>query len=91
LAKISEFIISCFILSYIIGPIALVGLRKTKPEAHRPFFLPYATFISCLAFYICNLLIFWTGWQTVSKMIIALSLGIVFFAVHCFREKIIFG
>lgn len=85
--KLVSFIISCFIVSYIIGPIALVGLRKTKPETHRPFFLPYATAISLLAFYICNLLIFWTGWQTVSKMMIALSIGLIFFAIHCFKEK----
>lgn len=85
--KLVSFIISCFIVSYIIGPIALVGLRKTRPKTHRPFFLPYATFISLLAFYICNLLIFWTGWHTVSKMMIALSIGLIFFAAHCFREK----
>ncbi len=85
--KLVGFIVSCFILSYIIGPIALVGLRKTQPKTHRPFLLPYATFISLLAFYICNLLIFWTGWNTVSKMMIALSIGIIFFAIHCIREK----
>ena len=85
--KLVSFIISCFIVSYIIGPIALVGLRKTQPDAHRPFFLPFAKMISLLAFYICNLLIFWTGWHTVSRMMIALSIGFAFFAWYAFREK----
>lgn len=85
--KLVSFIISCFIVSYIIGPIALVGLRQSKPDTHRPFFLPYAKLISLLAFYICNLLIFWTGWQTVSKMMIALSIGILFFSLYCIRQK----
>lgn len=85
--KLVSFIISCFIVSYIIGPIALVGLRKSQPDTHRPFFLPYAKMISLFAFYICNLLIFWTGWHTVSRMMIALSIGLFFFAIYCFREK----
>lgn len=85
--KLVSFIISCFIVSYIIGPIALVGLRKTKPETHRPFYLPFAKTISLIAFYICNLLIFWTGWTTVSRMMITLGIGIAFFALYCYREK----
>lgn len=82
-----SFIISCFIVSYIIGPIALISLRKTQPDQHRPFRLPYATFFALAAFYICNLLIFWTGWETVYKMMIALSIGFIFFAIHCYQVK----
>ncbi len=85
--KLVSFIISCFILSYIIGPIALIGLRKSQPDTPRPFFLPFANVISLTAFYICNLLIFWTGWETVSRMMIALSIGLLFFAGFCYRHK----
>jgi amino acid transporter len=85
--KLVSFIISCFIISYIIGPIALVGLRKSQPDVHRPFFLPFGESIALIAFYICNLLIFWTGWQTVFKMMIALSIGIVFYIFYCLRHK----
>jgi amino acid transporter len=81
------FIISCFIVSYIVGPIALMGLRKTQPEHPRPFRLPFANLFALGAFYICNLLIFWTGWETVFKMMIALAIGFLFFVVHCYREK----
>ncbi len=85
--KLVSFIISCFIVSYIIGPIALVGLRKTHPTQHRPFRLPYANTIALLALYICNLLIFWTGWQTVYRMMITLCIGLICFALYCYREK----
>lgn len=85
--KLASFIISCFIVSYIIGPIALVGLRKSQPLAPRPFFLPFGHFISLIAFYICNLLIFWTGWAIVAKMMVALLIGFIFFAVYCFRDQ----
>lgn len=85
--KMVSFVISCFIVSYIIGPISLIALRKTQPDIHRPFLLPYATWIALLAFYICNLLIFWTGWQTVSRMMIALTMGLLFYVFHCYKEK----
>ncbi len=81
------FIISCFIVSYIIGPIALIGLRKSQPNHPRPFRLPCATLFSLVAFYICNLLIFWTGWHTVYRMMIAMAIGFVFFVIHCLRSK----
>jgi amino acid transporter len=85
--KLVSFIISCFIVSYIIGPISLIVLRKTEPDISRPFTLPYAKTIALLAFYICNLLIFWTGWQTVYKMMIVLGVGMLFYGYHCFHEK----
>lgn len=85
--KLVSFIISCFIVSYIIGPISLIVLRKKQPDEHRPFHLPFANVTALLAFYICNLLIFWTGWHTVSRMMIALSIGFIFFAFYCYREK----
>jgi len=81
------FIISCFIFSYIIGPIALISLRKAQPDHPRPFRLPCAYLFALMAFYICNLLIFWTGWHVVSRMMITLSIGLLFFIVHCVREK----
>lgn len=85
--KLAGFVISCCIISYIIGPISLVALRKTEPDLIRPFYLPNAKIIALIAFYVCNLLIFWTGWQTVSKMMIALTIGFIFYAYHCYREK----
>lgn len=80
------FIISCFIISYIIGPIALIGLRKTKPDLHRPFRLPCATLFTLIAFYICNLMVFWTGWKTVFPMMIAMLVGLVFFVIYSIQQ-----
>jgi amino acid transporter len=82
-----SFIISCFIISYIIGPISLIVLRKTQADLPRPFRLPFAQFIALIAFYACNLLIFWTGWHTVSRMMIAMGIGLIFFAIFCLQQK----
>jgi len=80
-------IISSFVLTYMIGPISLIALRKSKPDQHRPFKLPFANLSALVAFYICNLLIFWTGWNTVSRMMIALSIGLLFFIIHSYQQK----
>src|SRR3990167_2705400 len=85
--KLAGFVISCFILSYIIGPLSLIALRQTQPHLKRPFVLPFAKWLALLAFYICNLLIFWTGWETVSKMMVALLVGFIFYAFYSYRIK----
>ncbi len=85
--KMASFIISCFITSCIIGPVALIALRHTHPHHTRPFRLPCANFFGIIAFYICNLLIYWTGWHTVSKMMIAMLIGCVLFIFFSFRKS----
>jgi FtsH-binding integral membrane protein len=82
-----SFIISCFVVSYIIGPVALVILRRTKPDVKRNFRLPMANTLCLIAFYICNMVIFWTGWQTVYKLMIALAIGFLVFCYHYMRGR----
>lgn len=85
--KLAGFIISSSVISYIIGPISLMVLRKKEPHVSRPFLLPYANIISFVAFYVCNLLIFWTGWDTISKMMIALFIGFIYYAYHNLSKR----
>lgn len=85
--KLATFIISCFIVSYIIGPLTIIGLRQKYPHITRPFHLPGATWIAPLAFYICNLLIYWTGWETVSKILVIIALGMIYFLFTAYRAN----
>lgn len=73
--KMVSFLVSCFVLSYAVGPVALLALRKQLPDQARPFQLPYAKLLSFMAFYICNLIIYWTGWGVVSRMLIVVLIG----------------
>ncbi len=77
-----SFIISCFVISYIIGPIALMTLRRTMPDVKRTFRLPAAGLMTLIAFYVCNLLVYWTGWVTVYKLIIAIIIGFIVFCIR---------
>ena len=77
-----SFLVSSLVLAYAVGPLALIALRKALPDHPRPFLLPMPRCISLIAFYICNLIIFWTGWAVISKMLIAIAVGyLLLFAV----------
>jgi hypothetical protein len=80
-----NFLVSAMVITYAMGPIALLCLRKTLPNKERPFKLPAANFLCLLAFYSCNLFSYWTGWETISKLSIALIVGFALFAVASMR------
>lgn len=86
--SMAEFIVSAFIVSYAIGPTALAVLRETQPEQKRPFKLPAYKAFSILAFYVCNMLLFWTGWHTISKLIFIIAIGYcVYFSYFKFSKQ----
>ncbi|HEX4046174.1 MAG TPA: APC family permease [Gammaproteobacteria bacterium] len=83
-----NFLVSAIIITYAIGPIALLSLRLSLPEETRPFRLPAAAFLCPFAFYCCNLFSYWTGWETISKLAIILCFGLAIFALAYWRGKI---
>src|SRR3990167_67831 len=80
------FLVSCFVIAYSIGPIALLSLRKIQKNVERPFKLPCAQLIALGAFYVCNLLVFWTGWYTVSRLLFAMLIGFFVYGIDCYRQ-----
>lgn len=89
--KLVAFLSSASILSYSIGPICLLAMRKLQPETPRPFRLTYGTFCCHLAYYICNLMLYWCGFDIIWKLDIALAVGLVISVVynrkHAFSNK----
>lgn len=77
-----SFIVSCFVLAYAIGPISCAVLRKRAPEIERPFKVPCYRLFCLVAFYVCNLIIYWTGWQVIWKMIFTVLVGYVVLAIE---------
>ena len=76
------------VLSYAMGPVALLCLRLDLPQERRDFKLPMATIICPLAFYFCTLISYWTGWDTMYKLGISILIGLVFFGVAHMRGKL---
>jgi len=71
------FLVSCLVLGYLVGPLSLMVLAKEKPELFRPFSAKTIHLLCITAFYICNLLIFWSGWSVVYKILFLFVAGYV--------------
>ena len=56
------------VLSYSIGPVILLHLRNTIPDATRPFRLRAARLIAIIAFIASNWIIYWTGYAVTEWM-----------------------
>lgn len=74
--KMIAFLTSLMAISYAIAPICLLTLRQQVSQQRRPFQLPFATAWSHAAFMICNLMTYFSGWQTISKLGLALLTGL---------------
>jgi len=72
-----SFLVAALVFAYAVGPLALVVLRKTLPDHPRPFALPKPRWLCLLAFYICNLIVYWTGWGIVSKIVVVIAAGYI--------------
>jgi amino acid transporter len=83
-----SFLVSGMVISYATGPIALLCMRLELPNEKRAFRLPAAHLFCLLGFYFCNLLSYWTGWETISKLAIAMLVGLVFFIIAALRGNI---
>lgn len=80
--RMITFLTSLMAITYAIGPICLLAFRHQIPDYKRPFKLPFATLWATLAFYICTLLTYWSGWQVISKLIIAIFIGFCVLLIH---------
>lgn len=83
--KMVAFLSSCSILSYGIGPICLLAMRKLQPTRHRPFKLFASIFFCHLAFYVCNLMLYWCGFDILWKLDLALLVG--FIINHLYQKR----
>lgn len=71
--KLVGYVSSITVLSYGIGPVVLLILRRSLPGAARPFRLKAARWIAPAAFIASNWIIFWAGFPTNNFMFILLA------------------
>ena len=75
------FLVSCLVLGYVVGPMSLMLLAKDEPEKFKCVPGWMIQVLCMAAFYICNLMIFWTGWDIMAKVSVAFAIGYVIFAI----------
>ncbi|HEY1412645.1 MAG TPA: APC family permease [Rhodopila sp.] len=86
--KMVDYISDITALTYGLGPIVLLILRRDHPDLQRPFRLVAAGIVAPIAFICCDLIILWSGFVTVTWMfgivvlIFVLYLAYFYLAAH---------
>ncbi|MEU8032295.1 APC family permease [Streptomyces sp. NPDC049099] len=70
-----SFITSASVLMYAGAPLAYGVFKDRLPNHERPYKLPAGNIISPLSFVVANLIIFWSGWDTLWRLGCAILLG----------------
>ncbi|HTZ78187.1 MAG TPA: APC family permease [Stellaceae bacterium] len=77
-----NYITSITVLTYGLGPIVLLVLRRSQPSLRRPFRLWGAEILAPIAFICSNWIIYWTGFKTNSFLFILIAIGFVLYALY---------
>ena len=75
------FITSATVLSFGSGPLVLAAMRRQLPDQERPFRLPGGHTIPLLAFWSSNMIVYWSGWDIVWKLMASVVIGLVLLVV----------
>jgi amino acid transporter len=77
-----EYITSITVLTFGLGPIVLLVLRRSQPDLLRSFTLWKANILAPLAFICSNWIIYWTGFKTNTFLFILLGVGFILYALY---------
>ncbi len=80
--KLVGFVTSATVLSFGSGPLVLLAMRRQLPRQHRPFRLPWVVPLAYLGFLSSNLIVYWSGWDVVWKLMLAVLIGYLVLALH---------
>ncbi|NNC22760.1 APC family permease [Salinisphaera sp. USBA-960] len=80
--QIVSYISAITVLTYGLGPVALICLRRNAPAAERPFRLRGAIVIAPAAFIAANWVIYWTGYETNQFLYSLLTGGFIVYALY---------
>ena len=70
---------AALVLSYAVAPVSVAALRRNAPDMPRPFRVKWMSVLGPLSFIIASLIVYWSGWNTVSWL---LGLQILMFVVY---------
>jgi amino acid transporter len=76
-ASLVDIVTGASVLMYAGAPLALGALRKVKPNLPRSYRLPAGPVIAPLSFVLANFIVYWSGWNTVSLLMLVLVIGYI--------------
>jgi amino acid transporter len=65
------------VLMYAGAPLAMGAFRLQVPDTHRPYRMPAAGVLGPIAFIVANLIIYWTGLETIWKLGVCIVIGYI--------------
>lgn len=77
--KLISLVSTATVMSYAIAPICAASLRRACPDLERPFRVKGFIVIGPLAFFTATMIVYWSGWQTVSWL---LGIQILLYAIY---------
>ncbi|MBT9300131.1 APC family permease [Pseudomonas sp. TAE6080] len=77
---------AALVLSYAVAPVCVAALRRNAPDMPRPFRVKWMNVLGPLSFIIAALIVYWSGWNTVSWL---LGLQIVMFVVYLLCRRLV--
>lgn len=80
--KMVSYISSITVLTYGLGPVVLLCLRRNAPNVNRRFVLKGAWVIAPIAFIASNWIIFWAGFSTNEILFGIVGVGFVVYALY---------
>lgn len=78
---------AAIVMSFAVGPIAVVCLRDLLPDHPRSIRIPAVRLVAWTAFAIATLIVYWSGWDTVWRLGIALIVGAILLLIR-FRGRL---
>ncbi|MDP5220151.1 APC family permease [Ruegeria sp. 2205SS24-7] len=73
---------AAIVLSFAVGPIAVVCLRDLLPDHPRSIRIPAVRLVALTAFIIATMIVYWSGWHTVWRLGFALLVGLAFLLIR---------
>jgi basic amino acid/polyamine antiporter, APA family len=70
------------LFAFVLVAVGIIILRKTNPNAHRPFRTPFVPIVPLLAVVSCGYLMLQLPWETWVRFILWLALGLVFYFAY---------
>ena len=73
------------VLTYGLGPIVLLVMRRNRPDMRRPFRLWAAEILAPIAFICSNWIIYWTGFKATSFLFCLTAVGFALYALYYYH------
>ncbi len=81
-AGLVTLVTSATVLMYAMAPVSLAALRRSDPDRRRPYRLPGAKVLAPLSFMCANLVVYWSGWNTLFWLYAFIIVGFALFFVY---------